>query len=532
MIMCRPLKYSKQSLVAWMHRKNWFGSAEGGTYRLERRSITIAIITITASKATPRKVLDYITNELKASKIGSWNLDPNRDACQQMQETAKLWNKCKEKTSRKYYHLKLSFNPDDWYQKKLTEADALEIGMDIVMRFFPSAECVLAVHVDKEHLHVHAVINAVNPLTGKMVNMRAAQYRELKDYTQEICQKRGLTSIDWRAASKAKREQERTEGPVVRESFAEQRMQLDGKIPIKTKLRAIINECLMTATSFEEFRENLEKRDVTLTRATSNTISYRLSTYRPYRGDTLGQAFTMRAIRVQIAHNQKNGGINKKIREAATKAAQKHVLTEEEQLTIRNLGQYLGLSREEVERLFESAINPSKQSKQHAWNCWKTTKEQFWSDYRERKQYINAQIDALYRARTSVKNAEWLLQQAGAKMCLWGWLYALILKLTNNKSLQEIDEEIACYKAVRRNLQRNVEQFKNSSRKGVQSIKTPGFSVDEYASAILKMHTSADLAFYAVLDIPLSRQYVIGEDRMISKEELLILKKDFKDERS
>ena len=118
----------------------------------------MAIVTIKASKATPGKALEYITDKGKAAMIGAHQLDPNQDLAKQMMMTAKLWGK----------------------------AEAMEIGTRIMLEFFPGSESVGSVHTDKDHLHFHGVINAVDMQSGKMVDMRDADYRRLKDRVQEI----------------------------------------------------------------------------------------------------------------------------------------------------------------------------------------------------------------------------------------------------------------------------------------------------------------------------------------------------------
>lgn len=428
-----------------------------------------------------------------------------------MRETAKLWNKAQTHDSRKYIHLKLSFHPDDSKLNKLTEDGAMDIGTTIVKEFFPSFESVLSVHVDKEHLHVHAIINAVDPLTGKMLNMRSAQYRALKDRVQEICSERGLSDLDWRAATKAKREKERIDGPVVRETFAEQRIHQEGKISIKSKLRSIINEAIMSTTSFEEFQENLKQKDVILTRATSNTISYKLSGFRPYRGDTLGQQFTMQAIQQRLSYNGLNGGINQKIKEAELKSQQRHILTENEKLSIHSFGQLLGMTREEVEQLIDTATSSNIRVISQAWTHWRNEKERFYAEHQERIKEINAHIDRLFYLRHKLKHAEWLLHPCNTKATLGGVLLGMIIRLSTHTSLLEIEKEIANYKATRDRLYQSIDRFKKASEKGIQSLKSYDFSLDDYLSSVIEMHESADDAFYAILDIPPERRWILND---------------------
>ena len=482
----------------------------------------IGIVTIKASKATPKKAISYITSPLKAAKVKSINLDPNRDFNEQMRETAKLWNKAQTHDTRKYMHLKLSFPPDDSRLNKLTEDGAMDIGTTLVREFFPSFESVLSVHVDKEHLHVHAIINAVDPLSGKMLNMRSAQYRALKDRVQESCSQRGLSSIDWRAATKAKREKERTDGPVIRESFAEQRMHQEGKISIKTKLRSIIDQAVKSATSFEEFQENLKQQDVMLTRSTSNTISYKLSTFRSYRGDSLGSNFTMLAIRNRLDYNQKKIGIDGKIKAAELRANGKHVLKAKETDLLYDFGRMIGLSREEVGQLVDHALYASREGKKQAWDLWRANKDRFWESYRQSQAEIANHLDDLYRQRKLLKQSEWILNPYNTKTSLWGILFAFVLRLSSHASLDEIEEEIAYYKLVKARLRENIEQFKKAAEKGIQNLNKADFDLDDYLKAIAQMHTSADNAMLALLDIPPERRWILTSDyQMVRESDLL-----------
>lgn len=470
--------------------------------------------------ATPKKALAYVTNILKASKTKSLNLDPNRDFNEQMRETAKLWNKAQTHDSRKYIHLKLSFHPDDSKLNKLTEDGAMDIGTTIVKEFFPSFESVLSVHVDKEHLHVHAIINAVDPLTGKMLNMRSAQYRALKDRVQEICSQKGLSSLDWRAATKAKREKECTDGSVVRETFTEQRMRQEGKTSIKSKLRSIINEAIMTATSFDEFQENLKQKDVILTRATSNTISYKLSEFRPYRGDTLGQDFTMYAIRTRISYNERKTGFDAKIKSAELRANGKRMLSAEESDAMYAFGRTIGLGREEIGQFMDHALYASKKQKQTAWYVYKNATTLFWDNYRASQQEISNRLDELYRIRRRLKEAEYILNNS--KTSMWGILYAFTLRLSSGSGLAQIEEEIRRYHDIRKKLHQDIAYFKTVSAKGIDAIKGSSFSTAEYMKVLAEMHDQADQALFDLLDIPPQHQYVLTSDyRMITKREYL-----------
>ena len=66
-----------------------------------------------ASKARPKKALDYITNPQKAIIVTNLSLDNNRDYAEQFKETCDIYGKGSDPKERKYYHFKVSCKPSD-----------------------------------------------------------------------------------------------------------------------------------------------------------------------------------------------------------------------------------------------------------------------------------------------------------------------------------------------------------------------------------------------------------------------------------
>ena len=60
-----------------------------------------------ASKAKPKKAIDYVTNPQKAIIISSQSLDDNRNYAVQFKETCDIYGKGSKPDERKYYHFKL-----------------------------------------------------------------------------------------------------------------------------------------------------------------------------------------------------------------------------------------------------------------------------------------------------------------------------------------------------------------------------------------------------------------------------------------
>ena len=272
----------------------------------------------------------------------------------------------------------------------------------------------------------------------------------------------------------------------------------------------------------EEFQENLKQQDVMLTRSTSNTISYKLSNFRPIRGDSLGSDFTMLAIRNRLKYNQKKTGIDGKIKGAELRANGKHVLEAKEIDLLYDFGAVIGMSREEVGQLVDHALYASREGKKQGWGVWRANKDGFWESYRQSQEEISNHLNELYRKRKMLKQSEWMLNPYNTKMSLWGILFAFVLRLSSHTSLQGIEAEIALYKEIGARLRKNIELFKKASEKGIQSLKDYDFSMEEYLLAISQMHTLADNAMLALLDIPPERMWILTSDyQMVRESDLL-----------
>ena len=70
-----------------------------------------------------------------------------------------------------YYHLIQSFKPGE-----ATPELALEIAKEFAEEHLPGFEAVIAVHVDKEHIHAHTIFNSVNAVTGKKYHSNDQSY--------------------------------------------------------------------------------------------------------------------------------------------------------------------------------------------------------------------------------------------------------------------------------------------------------------------------------------------------------------------
>lgn len=455
----------------------------------------MAIVTIKASKATPSKVLDYITDKGKAAFVSCLHLDPSQDLAQQMMATAKLWGKAQNEGDRKYYHLKIAFAPEDWVENggTLTEREALQIGMAIMREFCPTSEGVGSVHIDKKHLHFHGVINAVDLERGKMLDMRNADYRRLKDRVQEVCAEKGLNAIDWRKATKDKRAREGQAAEPVTRTFAEKGLQERGKTVWKDELRSIIDQAAASCSSMDEFRAVLERQGVTLTRCTEQTISYKMGDYRACRGDTLGGDYTAEAIWNALEHNREEPELQEKSSLDALVGGAKadRVISLEERQLYRELGRLAGFKRAEIDELCDQAPRATWEEKRAAWDSYKAAKAEFWDEYAIRQQALKNDIDAAYKRRRRVKNAEWALDPRNRRKSLFGVIYAGIV-LARNDTRFMIEREIEQLKREQRTLRQDMAAFKANTGEAVETLREKGLSLDAYMASVQRMQSIAD----------------------------------------
>jgi len=280
----------------------------------------MAVAVFDSSKALPQKGIDYILDEAKVECSAALNLVPGMDYAEQMMATQRLFGKGEEYDERKYWHLKFSFPPMDKRENggKLTPERALQFGTDVMEKFFPNHEVVMAVQnhgkdktPEEACRHIHVIINAVDPVSGKKIHMTHEQRREIKDYVQELSQQYGLHVLDWREAEKKAREARKvrekrsTRGEKL--TYAEETIREKNGRPIapeklvepvdwKEHTKEILQFAKEQSCNFEEFERCLKEFGLSV-RRTANTISYRYPGHKNgVRGDRLGEEFTPAAL--------------------------------------------------------------------------------------------------------------------------------------------------------------------------------------------------------------------------------------------
>lgn len=98
----------------------------------------------------------------------------------------KLWNK---DNGRMYNHNIISFAP----KEHITSEQALEFGIEFAENWFPKHQSLVAVHQDKDHIHIHIVTNTVSYVDGSKLHNSRSDLGKMKEFTNTLCREQGLS---------------------------------------------------------------------------------------------------------------------------------------------------------------------------------------------------------------------------------------------------------------------------------------------------------------------------------------------------
>ena len=280
----------------------------------------------TGHKAKPNKVLAYITDSDKAVITTSIGLNDSQSYAQQLRDTYLLHNKGLGEKERKYYHFKLSPNVTDNPTPEATH----QLAERLAQRLFPSHECVIATHDDKDHLHSHIVVSAVNHETGRKLQMNDCDYRQAKDLANELGQPLGFTPLDWRQATKDKRQREQDgqaltpDGHSQAEKYLQEQYGSDWiNHSWKESLRQAISTELTIATNRHELEQLFKDNyGIEMSRNTPKTVTFKHpvlgDSIKPIRGNKLGEQYTVHYIDQRLQANRERSVTHEQIRTNTT----------------------------------------------------------------------------------------------------------------------------------------------------------------------------------------------------------------------
>ena len=249
----------------------------------------MAVIKRIASKATPKKIVSYLTQEEKTEEklIGGKDCDPY-NVVNDFNMTQELYGKT---GGVKYHHIIQSFSPED----NITPEKAHEIGKELAESQFKGFEVFVVTHKDKDHIHNHLVVNSVSFENGLKYNASNKSLWDIKRESNRLCERENLKTLD--LDHKAEK----------RISSAEKRIMDRGQIPWKDELRQIIDIARERTKDLQSFREFLERNFDIETRVTKNSISYKHPDHgKAIRGRSLGDKYNKEELENEFNGKEKS----------------------------------------------------------------------------------------------------------------------------------------------------------------------------------------------------------------------------------
>jgi len=268
-----------------------------------------------ACKSYAGKAINYITDKKKAERITTYGLDESRSLAQQFIDTGMIHGKGDTYDERKYYHIKISFEPKDRIENggKLTAELAERIADEYFKSQYGSHEYILATHTDKEHIHCHAIINAVSFESGKKIQHSNKDLADMKDAVNDVSERYGVSRFDWKEAVREKRQRAKEERAskskelTQREKYIKEREGEEwASSSWKETLRSKIDEAKGQCRSRAEFQKYLfENYGVEMPRNTEKTVSFKHpAVAETVRGVKLGAEYTAESIDQALKENQ------------------------------------------------------------------------------------------------------------------------------------------------------------------------------------------------------------------------------------
>lgn len=243
-------------------------------------------------KSTLRKALDYILNSEKTDEtllVSSFACSP---------ETADIefeWTReqSNERGTHLARHLIQSFKPGE-----ATPEQAHEIGMKLAEEILGGKyEFVLSTHTDKGHVHNHLIFNAVNFVDYKKYHSNKRTYHFIRRTSDRICIEYGLSVI----------EPNRNKGKSYIEYAADK-----GGGSWKSQLRQTVDKAIRRSRDFDDFILHMEIAGYTVKRQNKNISFCNSEREKFMRSKTLGENYTVEAIKRRIAEQRSKPKIGRK----------------------------------------------------------------------------------------------------------------------------------------------------------------------------------------------------------------------------
>ena len=235
----------------------------------------MAIVKSLQATKTLSNQLKYLQKEGKTRENLKEGINCNVENVEREFNTIKLLHGKTE--GKQYYHFTQAFSPGD----NITPEKANELGKEWIQNNIKYHQIYIVTHIDKSHIHNHFVINSVNMENGNKLQISPKKLFEMKNDSNRICAREGLTQIDVNKKADIKK------------TMAELGMELRGITTWKDEVRQCIDFARERSNNLEELKDNLKENFKITIRETQNSISFKHPEQgKSVRGKKLGNKYT------------------------------------------------------------------------------------------------------------------------------------------------------------------------------------------------------------------------------------------------
>lgn len=180
-----------------------------------------------------------------------------------------------------------SFQPGEVDPKKCNE-----LGLELAQKIAPNHQVTVYTHDDKDHIHNHIVINAIDLETGKKFNNNKKALHDVRRANDEVCKAHGLSVVTEQNAA-------------VRYTQAEKAVLEKGQSSWKDEIRQAVNVSKSRNNDFESFQEDLGSFGVE-TKLRGSTVSYKHPDENKWvRAKKLGSDYELEGLEIEFARQNK-----------------------------------------------------------------------------------------------------------------------------------------------------------------------------------------------------------------------------------
>ena len=153
---------------------------------------TINSKTAISTHAGLKNCLKYVLNPEKTNRELTYVTGPSSSILTPdsiFKEYLKVKKEFKKNAGRMYMHNVLSFHKNE----EITPEEALDFAIEFAESAYQGYQTIIAIHIDREHIHAHMVINTVSFLDGSKIHKSKIDLENDKKICNDLCKKHGLS---------------------------------------------------------------------------------------------------------------------------------------------------------------------------------------------------------------------------------------------------------------------------------------------------------------------------------------------------